>query len=235
MNLTEELTQCLKDCGAALTGYGDMIGVPGCEYRTGVSVAIPVPIHIIRDLQNAPTKEYAQMYHELNGKLNHIVTTGAEFLTTHGYRAFAQTTTAVQIDDECKTLIPHKTVATRAGLGWIGKNCLLVTQEFGSAVRISSLLTDAPLNASEPIIKSRCGNCRCCVDACPAHALKGTLWTSETPREDMFAHQICYEKQIEIMSENTGIETDLCGKCFAVCAYTQRYINGGNNDADSRV
>ena len=34
----------------------------------------------------------------------------------------------------------------------------------------------------------------------------------------------CYKKQVEIMSKNTGIETDLCGKCFAVCTYTKRYL-----------
>ena len=45
-------------------------------------------------------------------------------------------------------------------------------------------------------------------------------------REKIMDIEKCYKKQVEIMSKNTGIETDLCGKCFAVCTYTQKYLNG---------
>ena len=82
--------------------------------------------------------------------LDNIVSCGAEFLLENGYQAYANTTKAVKQDDNWCTPLPHKTVATRAGLGWIGKNCLLVTKEYGSAVRLSSLLTDAPLPAGTP-------------------------------------------------------------------------------------
>ena len=71
-------------------------------------------------------------------------------LLENGYQSYANTTKAVKQDDNWCTPLPHKTVATRTGLGWIGKNCLLVTKEYGSAVRLSSLLTDAPLPAGTP-------------------------------------------------------------------------------------
>ena len=45
----------------------------------------------------------------------------------------------------------HFGIATRAELGWIGKNCLLVTEKFGSAIRLSSLLTQVPLCCEEPV------------------------------------------------------------------------------------
>ena len=115
-------------------------------------------------------------------------------------------------------------MATRAGLGWIGKNCLLVTPQYGAAIRISSFLTNAPLECNDPINQSRCGYCNLCVKKCPAQALKGTLWEVGIQREEIVDINKCYKKQVEIMLQKTGIETDLCGRCFAVCVYTQKYL-----------
>ena len=119
--------------------------------------------------------------------------------------------------------------AWKAGLGWIGKNCLLVTPQYGSAVRISSLLTDAPLTCDAPITRSQCGACHACVRYCPAHALKNTLWRPGMPREDIVSVSACYKKQRQIMRKSTGIDTDLCGKCFAVCTYTKQYLKQKQN------
>lgn len=224
MELTEELSALLRKNGAELVGIGNMKNVQNCSYPVGISVAISLPVHIIRDLKIAPTNEYYEMYHTLNNKLNRIVTLGAQFLQDNGYKAYGQTTDVVKVNADRVSPIPHKTVATRAGLGWIGKNCLLVTKEYGSAVRLSSLLTDAPLTVNQPYNESFCGNCHLCVDACPAGALKGTLWRLGVKRDTIVDTEVCRDKQLEIMKSATGIEQDLCGKCFAVCAYTQRYI-----------
>ena len=70
----------------------------------------------------------------------------------HGYAAIAMTRSHVgngEADDN--TVLPHKTVATRAGIGWIGKSALLVTEQYGSMIRISSILTDAPLETAVPV------------------------------------------------------------------------------------
>lgn len=69
-----------------------------------------------------------------------------------------------------------------------------------------------------------CGNCTLCVEKCPAQALKGTLWEAGMQREKLVDVKKCFKKQVEIMYEETGIKEDLCGKCFAVCAYTQKYL-----------
>ena len=185
MNITEQVKQVLYEQGAALVGIGDMRPVQVCRFPAGISVAVPIPKHVIEDLKTAPTKEYYELYGSLNAKLNTIVT---------------------------------------AGVGLIGKNCLLVTPQYGSAIRISSLLTDAPLECAQPMEKSRCGGCSLCVQHCPAGALKGTLWSAGMEREKIVDVNRCYQKQKEIMYASTGIATDLCGKCFAVCAYTQNYL-----------
>jgi len=225
MTLTEELKRILYGQGADLVGIGDLSDVGNCSFRTGISVAVALPEKVILDLHEAPTKEYYNLYHSLNHKLNTIVTAGEEFLKKEGFEAYAQTTDRVKVNQNNISPLPHKTVATRAGLGWIGKNCLLVTPQFGSGIRISSLLTNAPLECGEPINESRCGTCDLCVKACPAQALKGTLWNTGVHRDEIVDAKTCYKKQVEIMVEKTGIEADLCGKCFAVCRYTMKYIN----------
>ncbi len=81
-----------------------------------------------------------------------------------------------------RTELPHKTVATRAGLGWIGKCALLVTRQFGSAVRLTSFLTDAELECAVPVTQSACRGCTLCVDTCPAGAVSGRQWSTEVDR-----------------------------------------------------
>ena len=224
MKLTDEIKELLYDCGADLVGIGDMSEVGNCCFKTGISVAVALPKDIIIDLQEAPTKEYYDLYYSLNKKLNEIVLTGENFLKKRGFEAYAQTTDRVEENQNKVSKLPHKTVATRGGLGWIGKNCLLVTPQYGSAIRISSLMTNAPLICDEPINRSYCGTCTQCVKNCPGQALKGTLWKVGIPREKILDIEKCYKTQVEIMSKSTGIETDLCGKCFAVCIYTKRYL-----------
>lgn len=224
MNITEKLKQLLLQNGAKLVGVGDLSSVPDCDYPVGISIAIPLPKDLVEQLKTAPTEEYYHMYYTLNKKLNEIVLIGEEFLKSKGYRAYAQTTDRVKVNESNISKLPHKTVATRAGLGWIGKNCLLVTKEYGPAIRISSLLTDAPLKCDEPISESQCGGCSLCVKNCPGLALTGVLWTAGMERKEIVDVEQCFKTQTEIMKKHTGIETDLCGKCFAVCAYTQKYL-----------
>ncbi len=205
-------------------GVADLSGIVSGEMQTGISVGVPVPRDIVKDLQSAPTKEYYDAYYALNAMLDDIVTCGAEFLRKNGYQAYANTTKVVKQDDNWCTPLPHKTVATRAGLGWIGKNCLLVTKEYGSAIRLSSLLTNAHLPAGTPINESQCGACTVCVKNCPARSLTGMLWNTSTSREELFHKEDCKDMQIQRMKQATGIETDLCGLCFAICPFTQRYL-----------
>ena len=225
--LKKSLFALLREKGAELMGVGDLRGIVDGALITGVSVAVPVPRNIVLDLQTTPTREYYDAYHALNARLDEIVECGAEFLKKAGFQAWANTTKVVKKDENWCTLLPHKTVATRAGMGWIGKSCLLVTPQYGSAVRISSLLTDAPLPADRPVNASRCGGCSVCVNRCPGGALKGTLWTVGTERAEILRKEVCKKTQISRMKQATGMEVDLCGLCFAVCPYTQKYLKGG--------
>lgn len=145
-----------------------------------------------------------------------------------GFHAVANTTDTVKTDENWRSPLPHKTVAVHAGLGWIGKNCLLITERYGGAVRLSSLLTDAPLPFDAPVEKSRCGGCSACVERCPAKAFTGATWTPGIEREKLFDWKRCYPEQLRRMKQATGIETDLCGLCFAVWLPTPSGICGKN-------
>ena len=81
MNPTKEFRDYMISQGAALVGIGDLTTVTSSDYPVGIAVAIPLPKHVIKDLQLAPTREYYKLYTTLNDKLNAIVTAGEKYLT----------------------------------------------------------------------------------------------------------------------------------------------------------
>ncbi|MCL2617166.1 MAG: epoxyqueuosine reductase, partial [Defluviitaleaceae bacterium] len=152
-NLTKQIKDMMLANGADLVGVGDLADVNAAGRHglpMGISLAVKYPSDVIRGIAELPNREYVNWYDKLNERLDSLVTLGAQTLRGHGYTAVAMTREQVKADkpgymDDMITLLPHKTVATRAGLGWIGRCAMLVTPEYGSMVRISTILTDAPL------------------------------------------------------------------------------------------
>lgn len=225
-NLTDQLTEELLSLGADMVGFGDLCDLPADvrnEFPIGVSVVVRYPNEVIQGIADLPTQEYKEWYELLNDRLDMLVTKGAELLQTSGYRAQAQTRSVVGFgEDGNNTVLPHKTVATRAGIGWIGKNALLTTKEHGSMVRISSILTDAPLRLDEPINKSYCGTCTTCADECPAEAIHGVTWNPSVKRDELVDPVICREVAQARSKQGFGGGHTICGKCIEVCPFTRK-------------
>ena len=228
-DLTRKVKTELLRLGADIVGFGGLNELPDNVREglpVGISVAVMYPKEVIRNIAELPTQEYREWYDKLNERLDAIVTHGAEVLREMGYKAVAQTRERVgKGEAEINTTLPHKTVATRAGIGWIGKSALLVTDEYGSAIRLSSILTDAPLSTVLPINKSHCCDCMVCADACPAGAVSGRLWEVGMYRDEFFDPLKCRKTARERSKNGFNGEITLCGKCIEVCPHTQQYIN----------
>ena len=228
----EDLSQFIKNKltthGADLVGFADLRALPPEQRRnlpTGIIVAIKLPKDIVKGILDLPTIDYYEQYNAINKRLDALVEFGADILQKHGYKAIAQTRAYVtQSDTDYTTLLPHKTVATRAGIGWIGKCALLVTESYGSAIRLSSILTDAPLETGVPIDRSLCKSCMICKESCPAGAVTGKNWSADMGRDEFYNAYTCRETARKRSWKSFQIEITLCGRCIAVCPYTQKYL-----------
>lgn len=167
-------------------GFADLHGVAGAALPYGITALVALPREIVGPLVDQPHRAYYDTYQAINVRLDAMAEGCAALLRAYGYQATANTEEHLPTGAEDRSPLPHKAVACRAGLGWIGKNNLLTTPDFGGAVRLCTVVTDAPLPTAEPILSSRCGSCRVCVDACPSSALYGTLWHTGLDRDDLF-------------------------------------------------
>lgn len=215
--------ECDLNLPKSIDSVSEPIVIP--HYPRAVSIAIAIPRDVILGIHNAPTDEYYNTYYSLNRKLDMLAEMGEAYLESQGYLAYAQTVNRTKEFGIFTTVMPHKTVAVNAGLGWIGKSALLVTPEYGSAIRITSILTDAPLETNGLIEHIRCGNCKQCQKACPGKAITGKLWDVSKGRDWIFDAMACRKKAREIASQAIGKEITLCGKCIESCPYTQKYVN----------
>ncbi|MBR5537548.1 MAG: epoxyqueuosine reductase [Clostridia bacterium] len=225
MDLNQRLTDLLRGMGADLVGFGDVAGLAPDGYQTAVVAAIALPPHIIDDIPVGPTPAYLETYGDYNRRLDEMSDAAAALLEQEGYRTLSMNREHAPWSRETMASpFPHKTSATRAGLGWIGKCALLVTPEYGSAVRLTVTLTDAPLEVAQPITQSRCGDCTACMEACPGHAVRGALWQAGLPREAMVDIPACDKTAGDCSEKTLGKRTTICGRCFAACPYTKAYV-----------
>ena len=208
-------------------GYADLTGITEKDRRSygyGISIGVALPREVVLGIKDGPTLEYYAEYKRINILLDKLDEFAENLLISEGFEALAKTQKIVEVDESTRrTELPHKTVATRAGMGWIGKCALLVTEEYGSAVRISSVLTNAALEVGTPVSSSRCGNCLVCKNVCPAGAVSGDIWELHKDRDEFYNAFDC-RREARKRSGKVGISESMCGLCILNCPWTQKYL-----------
>jgi epoxyqueuosine reductase QueG len=172
---------------------------------------------IMASIQDGPNQAYADEYARANDNIDATAAALVAEIQTLGFEArtfsASKRTDTVNIKGE----FPHKTAATRAGIGWVGRNCLLITKKFGPWVRLGTVFTHLPLECAKPLTKNHCGKCRQCVDACPAGAIAGNYWTPGIQRDKLLDVVGCDQwKKKHYFHFHNGHN---CGICAAVCPF----------------
>jgi epoxyqueuosine reductase len=112
----------------------------------------------------------------------------------------------------------EKAFAERAGIGWQGRNTLIINPKFGSFMFLGEIITDLHLEPDSPI-ESHCGTCKLCVEKCPTQALTGkcldarrciTFWTGENRGDGEFP---------QFVLDNLGDRLFSCDECQTVCPW----------------
>jgi epoxyqueuosine reductase QueG len=222
----EDIRKILLESGAALVGFADMTAVPP-EDRRGMAGALSISVAlnpaVVSQITKGPTQEYFREYQRANALLSALALRAAELLQERGFAAIALEPTTEEFDAvRLRAGLSHKIAATRSGLGWIGKNALVITKACGSAIRLTTVLTDAPLVTGTPHNESRCGTCTACVEVCPAKAPSGTNWRLGLYRDDFFDAFACCRQATEFC-EREGIDSTICGICIEACPWTKKY------------
>ena len=182
-------------------------------------IAHPVLEGALETVVDQPTHLYFRHYGQVNRWLDRITLAAGVFLESQGYQALpipaSQTLDALDLTAH----LSHRHLGFMAGMGWRGRNNLLVNEQHGSRIRLASVLTDAPLAIDGPRTEEQCGNCKLCAQACPAGAIGATA--------DEFRLDKCHE----LLSEFRKIQRigqRICGVCQKACVRFKRKGGAGS-------
>ena len=208
-------------------GFADLTGLLRKKFKGfnfGISIGLRLDSAIVDKIINGPTAEYYLHYKKANDDLALLTESICRELSTNEIETFKISPTVSTSDldtvysKSLRTDLSHKMVATRAGLGWIGKTDLFISRDFGPRLRLVSILLKSQVKSkSNPVDTSRCGKCNICVEICPARAANGKLWDITVEREEFFDPFKCRKQCAEFGSSRLGLDARVCGICVAAC------------------
>ena len=177
------------------------------QVDTAVSLGIALSAGVLEDVEAAPTRLYFHHYKTVNMFLDQTALKLARYLQTKGYLAVPIPASIIVDWQSQKAHLSHKTIGHLAGLGWIGRNNLLVNKDLGSQFRLATILTDMPLKVDRRQ-RFSCGTCLLCKTACPAGAIH------DDPAH--FDHQRCFAQLKEFQKQRL-VDQYICGVCVHTC------------------
>lgn len=219
----------ILNLGVAKVGFcqlNDLLPEELRELGNAISIGVRLSDQVVSDINpvKGPTHTYFHHYRTVNFFIDQVSFKIANQLQDWGYLAMP-IPASQSINDtgwSYRGLFQHRTSATRAGLGWIGRNSCLVTEEFGPRIRLGTILTNMEFDYNTPITKSRCGDCNICLDACPAKALKGGLWEAGMSRDKLIEPEKC-SQHMKREYKHIG-RGAVCGICVKVCPQGKQII-----------
>jgi len=125
---------------------------------------------------------------------------------------------AQENETELRALFSFKRCAVHAGLGWFGKNDVIITEQYGPRIRLAAILIDDISEYGEEIKESRCpDDCTKCIDACPCKALKNRKWSKGISRDELIDYHKCNKMRSAFISK-LGRKS-ACGLCLTACPF----------------
>jgi epoxyqueuosine reductase len=210
------LADFCKGLGLNFFGVADIAGVKAefalskdvkAKATRAIVIGTRLSAAVLEEIHQEPTRLYSHHYKTANTFLDLCAFRISNLIQDKGFYALPVPASQL-LDWKTQTAhLSHKHLGVLAGLGWIGRNNLLVNPAAGAQLRLATVLTDMPLEAGQPI-KEDCGQCRACVVLCPSGAIKDNL-------KD-FDHRACFEKLKEFEKSNT-VNQYICGVCVNVC------------------
>jgi len=228
-DLMEDFRKYARDLGVDLFGVADLttakdfIRGQGGEHLAGFNRSLSLGVRLMDDVVDelihhdslVAIATYRSMYITVNSTLDRIAFLVAKKIQETGFRAYPVPATQTLNNGRFEAVFSHKLAANLAGLGWIGKNCLLITPDYGPRIRLATILTDAPLDPGAPI-KGGCERCHRCINICPVKALTGVAFDPSEPRDIRFQASLCDQYTEGRIPAFGDIN---CGLCMHICPY----------------
>jgi len=191
-------------------------------YPRAISIGIALLHAIVNQLPQRSERAVAVSYRHhcydlVNQRLDLIASRLSSVLQRDGYRALPVPASRRVDDERICAVFSHKMAAHLAGLGWIGKSCLLVTPGIGPRVRWATVLTDAPLKVTGQPMEDRCRTCVQCVEVCPVKAFTGQPFREHEPREARYDASKCDRYFVKMRKKHAALA--VCGLCLYVCPH----------------
>ena len=213
-----------------MVGFSELGDKASAEFphlRYAVTIVRRLSDTVVETIEGKPSIMYFHHYRTTNTKLDLLALDAVDFIEAQGYSALpvAASQSTNTDKDAYRGVFSHKMAAVLAGLGFIGKNALFITPQYGSKIRLATVLTDMPLTSEFPIMTKGCGSCEICKNACPAKAITGNNYVYGEARDTIFDARRCSEHMKTYKDIGRGA---VCGICMRVCPHNQRKAKGGN-------
>jgi epoxyqueuosine reductase len=213
----------VADLSRAKEAVADQGGEICAQYPKAISIGIRLPQTIVEELPNRDNRavavNYRHAYDITNLRLDLLTSKLGSIIQQEGHKALPVPASERFDDERICAVFSHKLAANLAGLGWIGKSCLLVTPEAGPRVRWATVLTDAPLTITGEPMEVKCGECNECVEICPVSAFTGEAFRENEPREERYDARKCEEY---LYNADEDANWAVCGLCIYVCPYGKK-------------